>query len=284
MISDNYRKSEVCLNEMGAAWALDKNVKPLLLRDVSFKSVGWLYGMNLCAKIDDADRLDELRDEFIDKYNSCPKTVIWNRQKAEFLAKMATLIQSDTALIRIDTPTEESAELGLLDYREAFDIHVFDFVQIMSFIANARNNFSTQAGHRMQQIQSITPQTFNTAQAKGIMIGLAHEMDQLSQVVGENVPLLNEKYDAIIESAKQLQQCPDIDVAVKSANRAAVQKMLEQFILAKDATIKDKTSWNKNANMERTQIAAKKRLLKAFTSLINAYDGWITKTTELLKA
>lgn len=27
MVSDNYRKSEVCLNEMGAAWALDKNIK-----------------------------------------------------------------------------------------------------------------------------------------------------------------------------------------------------------------------------------------------------------------
>ena len=39
MISENYRKSEVCLNEMGAAWALDKNVKPLLLHNVSFESV-----------------------------------------------------------------------------------------------------------------------------------------------------------------------------------------------------------------------------------------------------
>lgn len=66
MISENYRKSEVCLNEMGAAWALDKNVKPLLLHNVSFESVGWLYRVNLCARIDDLDRLDELRDEFIE--------------------------------------------------------------------------------------------------------------------------------------------------------------------------------------------------------------------------
>lgn len=284
MISDNYRKSEVCLNEMGAAWALDKNVKPLLLHDVSFKSVGWLFSMNLCANINDAERLDELRDEFLDKYHSCPKTAVWNKQKAEFIARIATLTPNNTALIRIDMPIEESEELGLLDYREAFDCHIFDFVQIMNVISNAYNDLSTQTAHRTQQLQSISPQTFNTAQTRGIMIGMANEMNQMSQVIEENVPLLNEKYDAIIESAKQLQQCSDLDAAVKSENRTAVQTMLEQLILAKDATIEGRKTLNSNANMEKSQIAAKKRLLKAFASLINAYNDWITKTTELLKA
>lgn len=285
MISDNYRKSEVCLNEMGAAWALDKNVKPILLYDVPFHSVGWLYGMNLCAKIDDADRLDELRDEFLDKYGSRPKTAVWNRQKTEFIIKIATLTPNNTALIRIDTPIiEEDEELGLLDYREVFDNHIFDFIQIMGVVNNAYNDLSTQTAHRTQQLQSISPQTFNTAQTRGIMIGMANEMNQMSQVIEENVPLLNEKYDAIIESAKQLQQCSDLDAAVKSENRTAVQVMLEQLILTKDVTIENQKTLNSNANMEKSQIAAKKRLLKAFASLINAYNDWITKTTELLKA
>ena len=83
-ISDNYRRSEVCLNEMGAAWALDKNVKPLMIHeDVPFDSGGWLYHMNLCARLTDPDRLDELRDEFLEKYPSRTKTAVWNRQKAE---------------------------------------------------------------------------------------------------------------------------------------------------------------------------------------------------------
>lgn len=85
IISENYRRSEVCLNEMGAAWILDKNVKPLLLSDVSFTSVGWLYQVSLCAKISDAERLDELRDEFIESYEDIPKTSVWNRNKNEFL-------------------------------------------------------------------------------------------------------------------------------------------------------------------------------------------------------
>lgn len=147
MISDNYRKSEVCLNEMGTAWALDKNVKPLLLDNVSSKSVGWLYGMNLCAKIDDADRLDELRDEFLEKYSSRPKTAVWNRQKAEFLAKMATLTQNDTALICI-TPIEEGEELGLLDYREAFDNHLNLFIQIAGVLTDEMNQLNDKTATR----------------------------------------------------------------------------------------------------------------------------------------
>ncbi len=197
---------------------------------------------------------------------------------------MAKLKQNNTALIRVDIPVEEDEELGLLDYREAFDSHIVDFVQIMNIVNNACNDLSTQTRHRTQQLQSITPQTFNAAQTRGIMIGMAQEMNKMSQVVEENVPLLNEKYDAIIESAKQLQQSPVLDASIKSENRVAVQGLLEQLILAKDATIEGKAGLNSNANMERTQIAAKKRLLKAFTSLINAYDNWITKTTELLKA
>lgn len=58
------------------------------------------------------------------KYASCPKTVVWNRQKADFLAKIGATEQNNITLIRIDTPIEEDEELGLLDYREAFDNHI----------------------------------------------------------------------------------------------------------------------------------------------------------------
>ena len=36
MISENYKKSEICLNEMGAAWATDRTVIPLVFPNLSF--------------------------------------------------------------------------------------------------------------------------------------------------------------------------------------------------------------------------------------------------------
>ena len=133
-ISENYRHSEVCLNEMGAAWALDRNVKPLLIHDnMPFDSVGWLYHMSLCARLSDPDMLDELRDEFLDKYPYRTKTAVWNRQKAEFIAQLKQMVPElvatrakDTALMKTDD------EFGLFDYRELFDEHYDELVSLIS--------------------------------------------------------------------------------------------------------------------------------------------------------
>ena len=53
-ISKNYKASEVCLNEMGAAWVtLDKlSVIPLLLPDIDFDEIGFLNINRLGLKID----------------------------------------------------------------------------------------------------------------------------------------------------------------------------------------------------------------------------------------
>ena len=42
LISNNYKKSEICLNEMGAVWAYGNNVKLYLLPNTNFDCIGWL--------------------------------------------------------------------------------------------------------------------------------------------------------------------------------------------------------------------------------------------------
>lgn len=285
MISDNYRKSEVCLNEMGAAWALDKNVKPLLLHSVSFKSVGWLYGMNLCVQIDDSGRLDELRDEFLDKYDSRPKTAVWNKQKAEFIARIVTLTPNNTALIRIDTPIiEEGEELGLLDYREAFDNQLALFNQIASILTDEMNQLSNKTATRTKQLSSLNPKSPNTSQARGIMIGSANDMNQMSDAIDCNAPKLSEHFKTAIENALQMQQCLDTDQNTKEENRKALNDLIQSMISAKDTTSQGKDALLGIPDMEKSQIAAKKRLAKGYSTLIAVYDECITTATELLKA
>lgn len=60
MISDNYRKSEVCLNEMGAAWAFERRTISILLPNTPFKKLGWLSSFDKAIKIDDEEGLDTL--------------------------------------------------------------------------------------------------------------------------------------------------------------------------------------------------------------------------------
>ena len=284
MISDNYRKSEVCLNEMGAAWALDKNVKPILLYDVSFHSVGWLYGMNLCAKIDDADRLDELRDEFLDKYGSCPKTAVWNRQKTEFISKIATLTPNNTALIGIDTPIEEDEELGLLDYRETFDNHLNLFNQKAKVLTNEMNQLNEKTATRVKQLSALNSQAPNPSQARGIMMKSAQDMNQMSDAIDQNAPKLSEYFKTAIENAIHMQQFLDAEQDTKTENRKALNDLIQSMISAKDTTIKGKDALSGIPGLVKSQIAAKNRLVKGYSTLITVYDECITKATELLKA
>lgn len=84
MISPNYRQSEVCLNEMGAAWALDKKTISILLPSVSFNSLGWLTSLDKAIKINDREGLDKLVSMISRKELDIAD---WNRQKESFILK-----------------------------------------------------------------------------------------------------------------------------------------------------------------------------------------------------
>lgn len=285
MISENYRKSKVCLNEMGAAWALDKNVKPLLLHNVSFESVGWLYRVNLCARIDDLDRLDELRDEFIEKYGSQTKTVVWNRKKHEFVKAVSIQDTCQKALpITIESSNDE--ELGLLDYREAFDTNLHMVVQIMGVLTNEMNQWNAKTKIRIKQLGSMNCQSPNMSQVKGIMKGSAKDMNRMSEVIDENATKLLEHFKTAVENAIGMYKCidPAKDQNIKEENRRALTELIQAQISAKDLTIQGKQAFLDIPKMEKSQIAAKKRLMDSYSALIAVYDECITKATELLKA
>ena len=86
MISDNYRQSEVCLNEMGAAWALNKEIIQVLLPGTSFNQLGWLISLNKAIKINDQESLDALFDRICTCFEIGKNTVEWNRNKTKFLS------------------------------------------------------------------------------------------------------------------------------------------------------------------------------------------------------
>jgi hypothetical protein len=52
IITENYKKSEACLNEMGAAWILNTKVIPFLKEPISYNSVGFIHNTTQLLKID----------------------------------------------------------------------------------------------------------------------------------------------------------------------------------------------------------------------------------------
>lgn len=60
MISKNYKASEVCLNEMGAAWALGKKCISVVLPGADFKDLGWLTSLDKAVSITEKNQLAHL--------------------------------------------------------------------------------------------------------------------------------------------------------------------------------------------------------------------------------
>lgn len=85
-ISENYNKSDVCKNEMGAAWALEgKRKLPFILPDISFNQLGFLNIVKQGALIVDRVKLDELYQELCDNYDMQPIWPAFNKAKEDFV-------------------------------------------------------------------------------------------------------------------------------------------------------------------------------------------------------
>ena len=85
MISKNYKDSEICLNEMGAVWAVDNRVRYYLLPNVDFDEIGWLCDTKKADRINNSVVLDALEEELTSFYGLLHQGAAWSRQRQTFL-------------------------------------------------------------------------------------------------------------------------------------------------------------------------------------------------------
>jgi len=86
LISDSYQKSEVCANELGAAWAMEgKRVLPFKFPNISFNQLGFLNIVKQVADITDIEKLTELYQELASFYNLQQNWVNFNRTTKDFI-------------------------------------------------------------------------------------------------------------------------------------------------------------------------------------------------------
>lgn len=85
-ISGNYLQSEICQNEMGAAWALEnKRVLPFVLPNTTFKQMGFLNEVKQGASITDKRKLDEFYSEVCEYYAISSDWPSFNKAKEDFI-------------------------------------------------------------------------------------------------------------------------------------------------------------------------------------------------------
>ena len=285
MISDNYKSSEVCLNEMGAAWALNKHIIQILLPNTSFDKLGWLCSLDKALKIDDADSIDGLCEVFADKLDIGIKPSVWNRNKAAFLAYCSTF--STTLLPSVIEPevvevTEDDVEeLGFLDYRELVEENTGKVSAICFVLTDAMCRHNDALTTNAKRLHSCT----NTSQAKGIMISTAKSMDDLSNIFETNTPLLRASFFNMIDNATKMKS---IVVSNSEENMQdeynAISELLKAISGARVGSISFKESVDALPKAEQTINKSKKRLSNSLANIIGVLDECISKGQELLRS
>ena len=207
MISDNYKNSEVCLNEMGAAWALNKYIIQILLPNTSFDKLGWLCSLDKAIKIDNPESIDILSEVVTDRLDISIKPTVWNRNKTAFTSYCTTLTTTLPAIIEskvVDDMEPDAEEFGFLDYKELLESEALESNKVCLIITEAQQECTLGIEANTAKLNGLNPQYPNIAQVKGIMVATARVMDKLSDVQENNTYLLKQHFFRMVDIALKM--------------------------------------------------------------------------------
>lgn len=110
IITPNYKESEVCLNEMGAAWVSNAKVLPMIIEPINYESVGIIQQPKQIEKLLDEKSLDRIRD-LLQEELEIPTTRIksdrWTAKKKEFITVIAKYLEENQFRVPVDRKTFE---------------------------------------------------------------------------------------------------------------------------------------------------------------------------------
>ena len=94
IITWDYKKSEVCMNEMGAAWVLNSKVKPFIIDPVDYESVGFINSPNQLLKLNQKQDLLKFIDEMKNDLITITSHTEVDRHIEDFLNELDLRIQN----------------------------------------------------------------------------------------------------------------------------------------------------------------------------------------------
>lgn len=286
MVSENYRRSEVCMNEMGAAWITDSIKKrcALLLPGVGFDRMGWLMSLSKANKLDDEDGLDSFHDIIVPLLDLPLKTATWNKYRREFLSALQSLaVPASTAPVMPALEDENEDDLDLLTVRERFESHHLAFVESLGVITSSINDLSEQLRTYTQKLNRCNqnPQSFNTSQVRGIFTGLARETNKEVDIQNEQCPILKRHFDGFIKYAILLKGL-DVEPEIKSKNEEDANVLIRSIKKAYTGISQLKDSLEGFPNLDRSFTKSKNRLKKSLEDLLATLSFCVGRANEFL--
>lgn len=137
LISPNYKESEVCLNEMGAAWVTDAIVLPLIIEPINYKSVGVIQEPTQIEKLLEERSLDRVKDIVQDELrinSSLIRSDRWTAKKKEFLLRVKKHLKSNLFETPVDKVAFKELEKENNDLEKTIDNLIEEKAELDSLI------------------------------------------------------------------------------------------------------------------------------------------------------
>ncbi len=211
IITPNYKESEVCLNEMGAAWVLSSLVLPTIVEPITFKTVGVIPEVTQVEKLLDEGSLDRLKDA-VQAALAIPSSKIasdrWSTKKKEFIRRVQKHIASVPFVLPIertkfDSLVEENKVLNnslddMFDEKQKLEqeIKELEKTKNASEVKKIKEKFHPSSlWDRFEQLcNNITKQlTTHKAIIRGIIF---------NTYTNKNITINWQSYEAIIDDAR----------------------------------------------------------------------------------
>lgn len=94
IVTPNYKKSEICQNELGATWILSNRIIPLYISPITPSCVGPLLSSLQVEQIDNEKSIDRIREIIKNELNLADGEIPadkWDEKKQEFLSRFSSL-------------------------------------------------------------------------------------------------------------------------------------------------------------------------------------------------
>lgn len=290
MVSEAYKDSEVCLNEMGAAWVMDDlSRKIILLPNTGFEKIGWLMSLKKGMKLDDRDGLDMIHDDVVSALGKTVKTVTWNRYKEEFQDGLVELMQQndkkESSPRQKDTAADEIVDYDLQDMKERFDSHVLTYTGVVKMLSSATENYSKKINAITMRLNRINgnSRVYSDREIRGLLQRSASETNLLAGVYEANSPMMRDQFDLAMGFAIDIQK-RETDPIQKKVNRESGKRLIEEMMSVRDQAIIFRDEMDSVVNLDKSLTEATKRLKKALDGLLDTMSFSVTRAVEFWMA
>lgn len=284
MVSDNYRNSEVCLNEMGAAWMAENLPKKIVvLPGVGFEKIGWLMSLRKGTRITDERGLDALHDQICGILSLGPQTATWNESRSRFIEGINRGHVAQQENVSVQKQEEEEEAMDILDYREGLNFHTQEYSRILGVISDAMNHYNERIGEETGRLNTLQLNTaaITPARVREIMVAIAGETNLLAEVYEVNTPLLRDHFGQSMSCAIALQQSEIENETIKQQNREGYSSLMKTMRETKNTISQMRDSMDGVPDLDKSFRKSKRRLQKALDKMLEAVDYCLKKANEL---